>query len=359
MYENQTYDEILNRMLDRVSSDVDRRPGSVIYDALAPAAAELTQMYMELRIGNDLYFADTATGDELSRRTAEFGVNREPATKAIREGKFYDNSNQLMDIPIGSRFSIEDLDYVATSKISTGVFKMECETPGTIGNQQFGIMLPIDFINGLSRAVLEGIVVPGEDEETDDALRERYYQVVNEPAFGGNISDYKRKINSIDGVGATKVIPVWQGGGTVKCIIIGADWNPPSTALVNLVQTQVDPTENSGKGYGTAPIGHKVTITGVTDLSINVMTTVTLEVGVTSGQVQGPIEDVINTYLLSLRKTWATQDQIIVRVAQIEAAILTVPGVIDINNTTLNGSPANITLGDEEIPALGTVVVNV
>lgn len=359
MYENQTYDVILARMLARVPDDVDKREGSIIYDALAPAAAELAQMYTELDINYNLSFADTATGDELSQITAEFGVNREPATKAIREGKFYDNANQLMDIPIGSRFSIEDVDYVATSKTNTGVFNMECETPGTIGNQQFGVMLPIDFINGLSRAVLGDIIVPGEDEESDDSLRERYYQTVNDPAFGGNISDYKQEINSIDGVGDTKVFPVWQGGGTVKCTIIGADWNPPSAALIDLVQTKVDPTVNSGKGYGTAPIGHKVTITGVTDLAVNVATTVTLEVGVTVGQVQGPIEDVINTYLLGLRKTWATQDQIIVRVAQIEAAILTVPGVVDINNTTLNGSPANITLSTEEIPALGTVVVNV
>lgn len=359
MYENQTFDAILARMLARVSSDVDKREGSVIYDAVAPAAAELAQMYTELDINTSLSFADTATGDDLTRITAEFGVNRELATKAIREGKFYNNDNQLMDIPLGSRFSIEDLDYVTTSKINTGVFELECETPGSIGNQQFGIMLPIDYIDGLSRAVLDAVIVPGEDEETDEALRERYYRVVNEPAFGGNISDYKQKINAIDGVGATKVFPVWQGGGTVKCTIIGSDWNPPSVALVDLVQTQVDPTENSGKGYGLAPIGHKVTITGVTNLMINVATTVTLEAGVAIGQVQGPVEDVINTYLLGLRKAWATQDQIIVRVAQIEAVILTVPGVIDINNTTLNGAPANITLGDEEIPELGTVVVNV
>jgi uncharacterized phage protein gp47/JayE len=190
-------------------------------------------------------------------------------------------------------------------------------------------------------------------------LRERYYETVNDPAFGGNISDYEQTINAIEGVGATKVFPVWNGGGTVKCTIIGADWSAPSSTLINEVQTKVDPTVNSGKGYGTAPIGHQVTITGVTNLTINVATTVTLEVGTTVGQVQGPIEDVINDYLLGLRQTWATQDKIIVRVALIEAAILTVPGVIDVANTTLNGTAANVTLGAEEIPSIGTVVVNV
>lgn len=358
MYESQTYEVILQRMLDRVSNDVDKRAGSVIWDALAPAAAELAQMYIELDVNYNLSFVDTATGDELTRKCAEFGVNREPATKARRKGLFYASGDVPLDVPVGSRFSINDVNYVAISKIVTGQWTLECEQTGIIGNQEFGALLPIDYVNNLARAELTDVLVPGEDEETDDALRARYYEVVNEPAFGGNISDYKQFINAIDGVGATKVFPTWQGGGTVKCTIIGADWNPPSTALITDVQTKVDPVVNSGKGYGTAPIGHTVTITGVTALTINVSTTVTLEAGTTAGQVQGPIEDAIDAYLLGLRKSWSTQDQIIVRVALIEAAILNVPGVIDVANTTLNGSAANITLGTEEAPNLGTVVIN-
>ncbi|RRJ62394.1 baseplate J/gp47 family protein [Paenibacillus oralis] len=358
MYEGQTYEVILQRMLDRVSNDVDKRPGSVIWDALAPAAAELAQMYIELDVNYNLSYADTATGDDLTRKTSEFGVNREPATKARRKGLFYASGDVLMDIPAGSRFSINDVNYTAVSKITTGQWTLECETAGTIGNQEFGALLPIDYINGLARAEITDLLVPGENEETDDALRARYYEAVNEPAFGGNVSDYEQFINAIDGVGATKVFPVWNGGGTVKCTIIGADWNPPSTALINDVQTKVDPVVNSGKGYGTAPIGHRVTITGVTDQPINVSTTVALEAGTTVGQVQGPIEDAISAYLLGLRQSWATQEQIIVRVALIEAAILNVSGVIDITNTMLNGSSANITLGAEEIPSLGTVAIN-
>ena len=38
MSETITYEEILKRMLDRVPSGLDKREGSVIYDALAPAA---------------------------------------------------------------------------------------------------------------------------------------------------------------------------------------------------------------------------------------------------------------------------------------------------------------------------------
>ena len=46
MYENITYESILQRMLDRIPDDMDKREGAVIYDALAPAAVELQLMYI-------------------------------------------------------------------------------------------------------------------------------------------------------------------------------------------------------------------------------------------------------------------------------------------------------------------------
>lgn len=353
-----TYDEILQRMLDRIPNNIDKREGSVIYAALAPAAAELAQMYADMEIEYNLSFADTATGEYLTRITAEFGVNRMPATKARRKGEFFNNANSPFNIPLGSRFSIENLTYVAVERISTGVYSMECETPGIIGNQLFGRMLPIAFIQGLARAELTEVLVPGDDEESDEALRERYYQIVNEPAFGGNIADYKQKINAIAGVGDTKVFPVWQGGGTVKCTIIAANYGPPSPALVDEVQTIIDPVENSGEGLGLAPIGHQVTIAGVTGLTINVSTTVTLEAGTSLGQIQSDVEEAIQEYFLEIRRDWANQTQLIVRIAQIDARILSVSGIEDISNTELNGSSSNITLNPEEIPELGTVIIN-
>lgn len=37
MFEHVTYDEILNRMMSRVSSKLDKREGSVIWDAHSPS----------------------------------------------------------------------------------------------------------------------------------------------------------------------------------------------------------------------------------------------------------------------------------------------------------------------------------
>ncbi len=363
MFEQMTYDYIMKRMLDSVpptidGRTVDKREGSLIYTACAAVAAEMAQMYVELDINWNLSFADTATGDALSRRTAEYGINREPATKAKRKGLFYGQNGASMEIPLGSRFSLGALNFIAIKSIGPGEYEMECEQPGAVGNQPSGQMLPIDYIQGLVQAELTDVLVPGEDQETDEHLRERYFEAMNEPAFGGNIADYKQKINAIDGVGATKVFPTWQGGGTVKCTILGSDWNAPSPTLIDEVQTIIDPTVNQGKGLGTAPIGHAVTITGAEKTPINVATTLTLADGTTITQVQQPIEEAIESYLLGLRKLWANTAGIIVREALIEASILSVDGVVDVTNTTLNGSAANVTLTEEQIPSLGTVTLN-
>nr|WP_285854567.1 baseplate J/gp47 family protein [Paenibacillus elgii] len=346
-------------MLSRVPADVDKREGSIIYDALAPAAWELAEMYYQLDTNLSLSLADTASGEFLERRTAEFGVEREKATKARRKGLFHGNANAPADVPIGSRFGAGELRYTVVRRIAAGVFELECETEGVAGNQYFGTLLPIDYIAGLVRAELADVLVPGEDEETDDSLRERYFAAQREKPFGGNIADYKQKVGRIPGVGGVKIFPAWKGGGTVKCTLIGSDFNPPSAALIEEVQTAIDPTVNQGKGLGLAPIGHTVTIDGVQNEKINVETTISLGTGVTVGQVQGEIEAVISSYLLGLRKTWAEESQLIVRVSQIDARILTVSGVNDVKGTRLNGQTANITLNTDGIPQIGTVALHV
>lgn len=359
MYETQTFNTILTRMLARVPDSIDKREGSVIYDACAPAAAELAKMYIELDINYNLSFVDSASGEYLSRKTSEFGVNRATATKAERRGLFYGNNSTPLNVPLGTRYAIGDQTFIAKERISTGVYKMSCETPGAAGNEQFGQLLPIDYVAGLVQAVLSDVLVPGEDEETDDALRQRFYDAVNEPAFGGNVADYKQRINSLPGVGATKVYPAWQGGGTVKCTIIAADWTPPSQTLIDEVQTNIDPTVNNGHGLGQAPIGHEVTIAGVTGQTVDVTTTLTLASGMTPGQVQADVDAAVAAYLLELRKDWANQQQLIVRTAQIDARILTVPGIEDVTGTEINGAAANLTLGSDEIPLIGAVTINV
>lgn len=344
-----SFNEILQRMLDRVPSDIDKREGTFIYDALAPAAAELAQMYIELENVTNMSFADTATGDFLTRRTAERGISRSPATKAIRKGIFN------IVVPLNSRFSIEGIIYKVIENLSNNESKLECEENGYIGNIYSGTLTPIDFIDGLTTANLTDILIPGEDIEDDVSLRKRYYNSLESESFGGNIADYKVKTNAINGVGGTKPYATWNGGGTVKLVIIDSTFNKPSTVLVNDVQTKIDPTVNQGKGLGIAPVGHVVTVEGVTELIVNVSSNITLVTGYIWDDVLPYINEAINDYFLALKKTWESEENIVVRISQIESYILKVTGVLDITATKLNDSINNLILTDKQIPKLGMV----
>lgn len=353
MFEAYTYEYFLNRMLSNVSDDIDKREGSVVYNAIAPSALEIANLFKALDSVINLAFVDSSSGGYLDNLVKQFGFSRNTATFAIKKGVFKDANGRPLDINIGTRFSISGITYSALEKISDGVYQMKCTTAGEIGNTQYGNLLPIDYVENLSSAELTDILIPGEDEETDEELKQRFYESINSVAFGGNIADYKEKTKEIEGVGAVKVIPTWNGGGTVKLIILDSSYNTASTTLIENVKSAVG--EN---GNGIAPIGHTVTVIPADEAEISVSSKVTLEEGAVIEVVKTSIEKAINEYLLELKKEWESNSSLTIRIAHIESRILNVGGVIDVSDTQINGSASNFVLTNEEIPLLSEVVLN-
>lgn len=343
------FQSILSQMLARVPDNIDKREGSIIYDALAPAAVELQLMYIEIeRVMNET-FADTASREYLIKRAKERGIVPFPATKAVLKGVF----NQ--EIAIGERFSLEGMHYAVIEKISDFTYKMECETKGTAGNKKFGDLIPVHYIEGLSIAKLTELLIPGEEEEETEKFRNRYFLSLDSQAFGGNIQDYKQKVNAMVGVGGTKIFPVWNGGGTVKVVIINSDFDIPSLELIEEVQTILDPEQNQGKGLGIAPIGHVVTVRGVTKQELKIDFEITYESGWSWEGVKERAESAIDDYLLGLRKEWEESKTLTVRISQIETRLLDLEGILDIGETRINGMAKNFVMDQESIPVRGSM----
>lgn len=349
MYESITYDVILQRMLAKVPDTVDKREGSVIWDALAPAALELQLAYIEADVILNETFGDTASRTYLIKRAAERGLSPDDATYAIVKGEFNIN------VPIGSRYSLDSLNYVVTEKIGDGIFKLQCETAGTDGNSHTGALIPIDYINGLQTAQLSEILIPAEDAEETETFRARYLNSFDNQAYGGNIADYKEKVKKIQGVGGVKVYPVWAGGGTVKLVIINSEWEIPSIEMIEAVQTIIDPIPNQGQGLGVAPIGHIVTVEPVQIGIINIELSLTLQEGWTFDDLSSAVEGVIDDYFLELNQTWEDTGAIIVRTSQIESRLLEMAEIIDVEHTKINGLEENYTLGADSIAVRGDI----
>lgn len=397
MYEDTTYEAILQRMLARVPDRFDKREGSVIWDTHSPTAIELQILYIELDSVLREAYGDTASREFLILRCRERGIHPREATKAVLKGVFVPGT---IDVA-GQRFNIGDMNYVVRGKIADGEYQVECETAGKAGNQFFGAMIPMEYIKGLQSAELTGILIPGEDEEGTEELRQRYFSSFRENAFGGNRADYLEKTNAIPGVGRTKVTRVWNSdvspadmipkegvetwyngikgtlsgdvrhwldsvfqaakqkklttGGTVLLTIIDSEFGPASETLVEAVQAAIDPEVNAGEGFGLAPIGHVVRVESAAARTVDIRTDITFEPGYGWGSLQAPIEDAVAAYLLELRKGWAASSSLVVRISQIDNRILNVPGIIDVQETLVNGARGNLELGEYEIPVLGGV----
>ena len=350
------YDVILERMMNRVPSEIDKREGSIVYNAIAPASAELAQMYILLKNNIDLVFADTAVEEYLDRLAGQIGLTRNSATYAIKKGLFYDENNNLMDIGIGERFTIEDVIYKVIEKIEKGTYKLECETIGEIGNGYNGKLIPVNYIDGLANAEITDILIPGENEEDDDSLRSRYYETTSEQGFGGNVIDYQNRTKKIAGVGAVKVTPIWNGPGTVKLTILDSKFNKASNILIQNVQNEICPG-SSDKGLGVAPVGHIVDIDTANEVQISVISNITISETATVEIVKKQVIDLINNYFLQLKQGWENSDTLMIRKAQIDTLILNADGVIDVSNTAINNKEANIELKKYEIPILKEVTL--
>lgn len=353
MYEDQTYETILNRTLTRVATDVDKREGSLIMNAIAPVSAEHANIYILLDSIIRNGYVDTADVREyIVYRCRERGINPYEATKATLKGKFN------MTVPIGSRFNLDELNYIVKEYMGEVdnyyYYQMECETAGEIGNKSFGELTSIEYIDKDLEGSLTELLIPAEDEESTESLRQRYLNSFDSTPYGGNMQDYKEKTKALDGVGGVVVVPVWNGGGTVKLIIIDSEYNVATPTLVAKVQEQIDPPPQ-GHGVGIAPIGHTVTVTTPEELTVDVEIKLTLNEGYSWSQIKAEVTNTLEKYFLELRQNWENGD-LMVRIAQIENRIFNLEYVIDVGDTKLNGIANNLSVPSDKLPVLGGVV---
>lgn len=357
LYAGETAENILNRILARVAAKFDKRLGSVIYDATAPASIEFEAIYAALDYILDQSFADTAERPYLIRRAAERGLKPYPATFAKVTGVF---TPADLEIPQGARFNCGEYIYSVVEQIEPGRYYLTCETAGAAPNGQTGRLIPVQTINGLKTAELVEISILGEDDEDTEHFRERYYDSLTADQYGGNVADYKAKILSLPGVGGVKVFPAWNGGGTVRCVIIDSELGVPTTTLVDEVQEIMDPLvvngeASQGLGLGVAPVGHFVTITGAAATPINVRATMTFRSGYSLLGALPEIEAALDGYYRELNSDWEDEETgVIVRQSEVIARLLSITGVIDVIGTTLNGQAGNILVDPDFIPVRGS-----
>lgn len=368
--QSHDFDYFLDKLLSQISDDLDKREGSIVYDAIAPCAAALAEQSLLMANLVLQSHRETATGEFLDYASHDDGTNREPATFAKAKATATDeNGNTVTSISVGDRFSsigAEPIFYSVVQVNNDYSFILKSELAGDIANDYVGQILPITPNDSINWAEIKVITEPARDAENDETLRQRLLNPTSYISYGGNFSDYQNMLKKIDEVGKAQIYPCYKGANYIKVAILDNKLNPASAELINDVKQQLDPTGNSGKGYGLAPIGHKVDVVAPTLLDISVQSHVVTDNKVSNDVVNAEIKQAIQTYFYQIKQQWDEQsnhkyDMTVYR-SQVLATILSQQHVVNAELPTLNGKAEDIKLvmnnETTQLPSLKEVVIN-
>lgn len=370
--EAQNYDYWLNLMLDNVPNDIDKREGSIIYDALAPAAMVSAQQSLSLANVIRETYIKTAQGEFLDYRAVEHGTSRYTATNAEVKARFNDDDGKPINVEVGDRFaSIAEspIFYTVIKSNGDGTAEMQAEEAGTSANSYLGQVLPVTPNDNLAWAEIIEITIPARDEENDEHLRARLLNTNSWVAYGGNVADYLDMTSKISDVGATQVYPVWNGPGTVKLVILNNNLMPASQTLIKKVKEGIDPEDNETQGYGLAPIDHRVTVTTPETFEVNIAMNVTIADSANIDTIRANIKTSLEEFFKSLRRDWSIVNptvgrgySMIIYRSKILSKVMMIEGVANATMPRLNGNDEDLQLvfnnTTSQLPVLGEVTIN-
>jgi len=363
-FEYKTVEELRTDILNNISDEHEKSKGNLTYDIPAATAIVLNKTYDKLKELTNKVDVDNLQGEDLTKYVKQRrGLKRKLATKAkvvlTITGEASINIGDLFETHAGTQFSSTQ----AISIVGSGTILAEAVIPGESGNVGANTitLMPVT-IQGVVSITNIAPSYDGFAEESDAALRERYYEAIQRPATSGNVFHYMAWAKEVPGTGDAKVISLWDGDNTVKVVVINANKEPASSDIVNAVQEYIDPKgtfiaeENRwtlwGTGSGQAPIGAYCTVISAAGFVLNVSVDIMEEEGYLAEEVKTNIEENITAYLQAI-----AFKQNYISYAIVGSIIVQTDGVADYQNLKLNNTTANVNIGNEQVAILGSVAL--
>lgn len=195
----------------------------------------------------DQILPDTADDELLVRHASNWGITRVPAVKAQGDVTFSGTAGSV--VPAGTELRrSDDARYTVDADIAiggsgTGAGAVTATVAGAAGNASAGtglnLVYPVAGISAAAVVAASGLAA-GADAETDDRLRARLLQRIQNPPAGGAQHDYEGWAMAIAGVERVWVVPLHAGAGTVGIIILATGGALPSAPLIAAVQAAID-----------------------------------------------------------------------------------------------------------------------
>lgn len=231
---------------------IDTTPGGWYHDITQAVAQELLRFWDMASLDVPaVVFVDFAWGIYLDYHGEDVGLPRKAAAKATGEvtfsgtdaliGENTEVSTIQVDVdeePVSFK-TTEGGTITGTGSITLPVVAME---DGTSGNVAAGaIALLLSPVEGIATIENEDAITGGADVEADDFYRERLKIEKSVAQGAGSVADYRRWALLNASVGFVRVVPLWNGPGTVRVVITDPNNDPVSSTVEDEVQASLDP----------------------------------------------------------------------------------------------------------------------
>lgn len=346
MYENISPESIKEEVFAALKTGLDTREGSFVNDMTSALAVELYKAYTGLRAAIPMFYVDETSGEYIDKRAAWYGITRKQGAKAravvvltgVEETRV--PAGTIFTTAGGLRFALLEEAVLAADGAQPPAEARDVGERYNVGagaiTQQYVSMPGVTGVSSLAAA-------GGTNPESDASLVGRLYAFLQKPATSGNAHHYEQWAMAVDGVGAARVFPAKNGGGTVTVLVAGPEKQPVDSAVVAACAAHIE--ENR-------PVCVGVTVVSAKERPITVRAAVRLESRAAPDGVRDQFADSLREYLLAV-----ALERREIPYNRIAYMLLDIDGVVDYTSLTVNGGTGNIVLEENEVPVLGEVTV--
>lgn len=345
-----TLEEERTRLLNLIDNKFYKAEGSIFYDIMSIIAEDNIK---NLKLIKEVFknsFGLYSNGKYLDLKVNEVGLERKQGTKAKGVVTFKrEEKKEPIRIYAGTIVLCDNLEYITLNDVILEDkeidAKIESVGIGTVYNVLENKINKIGItISGVDGVINKEPIKHGQDEEDDEDLRKRYIEKIKEPATSGNVFDYKRWALSIDGIGGVKVVPLANGNGTVKVIVISSIGQQVTTEKLKEVKTYIDSVR---------PIGATVEVINATPKTINISLKVVLNDNSDIEKAKEELKLIYSKYI-----SQANIDSENISFGKLNYLTYQAINIKSYEEFKLNNTIGDIEIESGSIAVLGEVVVN-
>lgn len=357
MFEDKTAEVILADMLGRVGNEYDKREGSVIYNALAPIAYRLADMYAALDDALDETFPDTCSVDNLNRRARALGIPEQIQAVYTQLRCDVTFGTGFTEVPDGAIFAYQGLlyEYVETSENNTAdsenntaeitVRAVEADAAYNLADDTQLIYQGSD--GAVTSCTVTATISIGNAGETLDEFRARYMAAVKGAAFDGNIAEYREIVEEATSRTATAIvtyeIKTIDAGNSVymripKLLVIGTDGTAATDVTTTDIESAIAAKSDLRSDYVTVTLATIDT----SDFNISATVTVDTDAGYTLPMIQSAATAAFEELYLKKLAAAETTATATYNLADVQRIIYSLEGITAVSAIVIKDANNNV-----------------